>query len=38
MPLNRSRPLARDSLEHLEAAFYKSGLQMYNAGAFNDAK
>lgn len=29
---------SRDSLEHLEAAFYKSGLQMYNAGAFNNAK
>lgn len=25
------------TLEHLEAAFYKEGLNMYNAGAFNDA-
>jgi len=25
------------TLEHLEAAFYRSGLDMYNAGAFNNA-
>merc|ERR1712203_1346150 len=25
------------TLEHLESAFYRSGLDMYNAGAFNDA-
>lgn len=25
------------TLEHLEAAFYREGLKMYNAGAFKDS-